>query len=225
MMERITTGIKKLDSVMGGGFPDSTVTLLVGGPGTGKTLFSLNFLLEGALKGEKCYHMSFNESKSEILRACKGIKSLEKIDGVLDKTLIIEEVNLGKIIDINYLAKTFENYPKIDRLVIDNMNKLLLYANNNKEFRMRFSELVRYLKKNVKCAIFLYESMNQDDESYSGQYFEVDGVVDLSFIDLEEKPKRILSIMKMRYTDFEPRVPHVFKISKEGLSLGEEEIV
>ncbi len=58
----ITTGLTGLDKLMGGGFPKGTAVLLSGGPGAGKTLFGLNFLVDGAEKGEKCYYLSISES-------------------------------------------------------------------------------------------------------------------------------------------------------------------
>lgn len=51
-MERITTGIKGFDDLMEGGFPKGSTILLAGGPGTGKTIFALQYLCDGAAKGE-----------------------------------------------------------------------------------------------------------------------------------------------------------------------------
>jgi len=76
---RVTTGIKKLDAVLSGGFPENSLVLLSGGPGTGKTLLGLKFILEGAKKGEKCCYITLNESRDELLKACQPIKSLQDV--------------------------------------------------------------------------------------------------------------------------------------------------
>ena len=46
---KATTGIQGLDGILGGGFPAGALTLLSGGPGTGKTIPGLEFLYRGAL--------------------------------------------------------------------------------------------------------------------------------------------------------------------------------
>ena len=49
---RITTGVAGLDEVLGGGLTRDRVYLVEGSPGTGKTTLSLQFLLDGAARGE-----------------------------------------------------------------------------------------------------------------------------------------------------------------------------
>ncbi|HKI75722.1 MAG TPA: ATPase domain-containing protein, partial [Candidatus Bathyarchaeia archaeon] len=43
-MDRVPTGIKGLDELLGGGFPDGRCILIVGSPGSGKTTFALQYL-------------------------------------------------------------------------------------------------------------------------------------------------------------------------------------
>ncbi len=226
----IPTGLPYLDKLLGGGFPDNTVILVSGGPGTGKTLFGLNFILEGAAKGQKCCYVSLMENKSELLRACSGIETLKKVENHIDKNFAIQEVKLaeqtsmvlGKF-DLEQFTKLFDHYPKIERAVIDNVNKLLIYAKSDKEYRMRFADLVKELKKRFVCSLIMCESDGVD--SGNGEAYECDGVVRLSFLEVEEKPKRILEVHKLRYAEFEPRVPHEFVISRSGLKLVETAVI
>jgi circadian clock protein KaiC len=51
--ERVPTGILGLDSLIEGGFPKGRSILVTGEPGTGKTIFSLQFLVEGLARGGK----------------------------------------------------------------------------------------------------------------------------------------------------------------------------
>ena len=49
--KKAPSGIAGLDEITGGGLPHGRTTLLVGGPGSGKTIFALQFLAHGARIG------------------------------------------------------------------------------------------------------------------------------------------------------------------------------
>jgi KaiC/GvpD/RAD55 family RecA-like ATPase len=64
---RVETGIAGLDVMLRGGFPSGRMTLITGGPGTGKTIFCAQFLHHGAnKKGEKTMYISLDENKSQF---------------------------------------------------------------------------------------------------------------------------------------------------------------
>src|SRR5687768_12065960 len=63
---RALTGIEGLDEILGGGLPTNHLYLLDGEPGTGKTTLALQFLLEGAAKGEKGLYVTLSESRAEL---------------------------------------------------------------------------------------------------------------------------------------------------------------
>jgi circadian clock protein KaiC len=221
---RVATGIKKLDNVIGGGFPKNTRVLVSGGPGSGKTLFALKFLMDGVLKGEKCCYVSLNETRDELLRACKGIKSLEKAEKYMGKNLAIEYIPLGENITMKKFIDIIASYPKIDRLVIDNVNKLLIFAESERSYRLNLSELVKHLKP-MDCTLLICETRGDNKDTGNGESFECDGVLHFSFLELEEKPMRTVSIHKMRYTSFDPKVPYEFVIDGKDLRLSGTKII
>ena len=63
---RQKTGILGLDNILGGGFPASSVYLVQGDPGVGKTTLCLQFLLEGVRAGETCLYVTLSESAAEL---------------------------------------------------------------------------------------------------------------------------------------------------------------
>src|ERR1044071_8876941 len=68
---RVSTGIAGLDDVLGGGFDPDRVYLVEGEPGTGKTTLALQFLLEGARRGEKGLYITLSESERELQLVAK----------------------------------------------------------------------------------------------------------------------------------------------------------
>ena len=126
---------------------------------------------------------------------------------------------MGKNVTVEYFVKLFATYPQVDRLVIDNLNKLLIFAENRNDYRMYLSNLVTYLREKTRCAILICETKDRELDTGNGEAFECDGVINLSFLELEETPKRTLEVYKLRYTSFEPRVPHELVIDEGGLQL------
>ncbi len=60
------TGIAGLDEVLAGGFQRGNLFLLEGDPGSGKTTASLQFLMDGAAKGERGLYVTLSESEKEL---------------------------------------------------------------------------------------------------------------------------------------------------------------
>src|SRR5246127_3086649 len=68
MLEKVPTGIRGLDQVTHGGFPKGRTALVCGGPGTGKTLLGLEFLVRGAmLYNEPGVCLALEETVQEIV--------------------------------------------------------------------------------------------------------------------------------------------------------------
>ncbi|MEO8004309.1 MAG: circadian clock protein KaiC [Betaproteobacteria bacterium] len=61
------TGVTGLDEMTDGGFPSGRTTIVVGGPGSGKTILSLQFLVRGAAHGEAGIFVAFEETSSRII--------------------------------------------------------------------------------------------------------------------------------------------------------------
>jgi len=65
-LERLETGIKGLDELLGGGFPRGKTILVVGSPGSGKTTFAMQYLYRGALLGEGGLYISMDEPPENV---------------------------------------------------------------------------------------------------------------------------------------------------------------
>ncbi|MDP8913524.1 MAG: hypothetical protein M3N39_08115, partial [Pseudomonadota bacterium] len=58
----VPSGSPALDYILCGGYASNRVHLIEGEPGSGKTTLGLQFLLEGAAKGETCLYITLSES-------------------------------------------------------------------------------------------------------------------------------------------------------------------
>ena len=88
------TGITGLDDILSGGFMRGSLFLIEGNPGTGKTTLALQYLMEGARKGESCLYVTLSETKIELVRGAAShgwtidqrieVFELQPPDSVLD---------------------------------------------------------------------------------------------------------------------------------------------
>src|SRR5471030_1159785 len=87
-LQKCPTGIKGFDEITEGGLPKNRNTLLCGSTGSGKTLFGIDFLINGAINyNEPCIFMSFEETEDELY---KDVASLNlDLQGLVSKRKIL----------------------------------------------------------------------------------------------------------------------------------------
>lgn len=129
MVSRTKTGIQGLDQILGGGLPSQSVTTLVGQPGTGKTILSLQFLYEGAKKGENGIFLTLEELAQDILEQGEclgwGISELVK-----DRNLVIKHINPSTVRFPALFESLADKVKKenVKRLVIDSATTLWMFS-------------------------------------------------------------------------------------------------
>ena len=96
MLRKVASGIKGLDEITGGGLPAGRATLVVGGPGSGKTLLGTAFLVRGAVQdGEPGILVSFDERAAD-LEVNSSSLGYDLADLQRRKQLVIEHVQIER---------------------------------------------------------------------------------------------------------------------------------
>jgi len=125
---KVRLGVPGLDPLLGGGVPQSTVLLLPGCVGSGKTIFSLQFIAEGAKKyHERGLYVSFEESEEKLVEQAMlfgwNFKALEKKK--MARIMLLPALTMGEMLsDLDKAIRTF----KPQRLVIDSFTFMSLAA-------------------------------------------------------------------------------------------------
>ena len=69
MMSIVDTGVDGLNTMLGGGIPEGSSTLVLGSYGAGKTTMGIHFAHRGASKGENVVYFTLEERKESIMQA------------------------------------------------------------------------------------------------------------------------------------------------------------
>jgi circadian clock protein KaiC len=95
-LPKVSTGIRGFDDVTDGGLPRGRPTLIAGGPGCGKTLFGLEFVMRGAVEfGEPGVFVTFEEPPHDLALNVRSLGyDLERL--VKNKRVAIEYVRVER---------------------------------------------------------------------------------------------------------------------------------
>lgn len=129
-MDRVKSGIPGFDQLVGGGIPKGFNLLVTGMPGTGKTIFGLQYLYNGALQGEKGMYITLDSRLLALEEQCTQFGwDLNKMRG--EKKLFFLEVPLNRQLRIN-LFKFIEDRIREDgvtRIVFDSLSSFVFNIN------------------------------------------------------------------------------------------------
>lgn len=229
MVERIETGIEGLDELVEGGLPKNSVTLVSGGPGTGKTLFCSQFLWHGLQRGDNCLFITLEEDDEDILDDAKEFGwEFEKYSE--DGKFAINYINPFRA-NSGFDKHIQEQIDDIDadRVVIDSTSVIGMYSNGKGDVRRQLYELIKMLKSSDVTSIMTAEAPNDDSgriSRYGVEEFVADSVVVLHYMGIGGGIYRNVEVPKIRKTDQE-KGSFPMKISDEGMSVfkTEEEYV
>jgi circadian clock protein KaiC len=156
-IEKAATGITGLDEITAGGLPRGRTTLVVGGPGSGKTLLGMEFLINGALQfDEGGVFLAFEETANELATNVRSLgHDLESM--INDKKLIVDHVRIERSeieetgeYDLEglfvRLAHAIESVGA-RRLVIDTLEVLFGGLQDHGILRAEFRRLFRWLNE------------------------------------------------------------------------------
>lgn len=169
MIQIIPSGIPGFDRVLNGGLIKGCSYLVKGGPGSGKTIFGLQFLLEGIKNGEKSAFISFEESEKEVQMQAKSfgwdiddvvfIDLTKEFDILSSNFLFLDSDNLSEINSFIQTIAEKEELKGVERLFVDGCSVLRDIINNDALFRRIFSSIVNFLSEKEITALVSDEMM------------------------------------------------------------------
>ena len=238
LIKRISTGINGLDGIIEGGFPNRSITLVSGPPGSGKSIFSFQFLYEGFIKNEKGLFLTLDKKVEGLLIQSKklGLNFKSAIEDKLvkfrflniNKKLIYESM-INEILSGDFKRIVLDSITPLSEMPIygnyNENNKLDISAFNSEEYppntnlpirRLHLQYIINALESTESTSVVTSElPMGSSLFSRDGiSEFLADGVIILSFDPTMNRRK--MSVMKMRNTKHTLK-PHDIEIKEGGI--------
>ncbi len=229
---RILTGVTGIDDMLGGGIPEKGILLLCGGPGVGKTIFTLQYMMAAVERGEPCVYITLEEPmEKKTLNARAFGWDIEKAEAAdmiatLDIYMVphsqgvVEQIDRkrGKIqFSIEHEIEAAVKRIGAKHIIIDPLTSLLIHESRSGKKRHLIGQLFDSIRRMNCTAIVTSEGLPKVNEFYMEQFLS-DGVVLLGKDMLEFKLIKTLRIDKMRGIDFDDQ-PRRYVITNRGFQV------
>ncbi len=224
--QRILTGITGLDDVLHGGLPSGHLYVVEGEPGTGKTTFGLQCLLEGAGRGEKVMYITLSESKIELEEV--ALSHHWSLDRIALFEFVPTEANLRPEdqysafhpSEVEFQDTTQSILQEVERvnparIVFDSLSELRLMAQDSLRYRRQILALKHYFL-NRQCTVLLL-----DDKTTEGHDMQLHSIAH-GVVSLERLPReygierRRVRVAKLRGSTFREGF-HDYRIETGGI--------
>ncbi|MDK2825209.1 RecA-superfamily ATPase, KaiC/GvpD/RAD55 family [Methanolobus vulcani] len=229
-MARISSGIRNLDKRLQGGFPEGECILITGKPGTGKTIFGMQFLYNACLEGKKCIMLATEETPEKIVEHGKAIgfdlepfienKQLTMIRFFEMRVMNMEEdpdsYTFMNIDTLNNLAHIIDD--DVNVIVVDNLGTFSIGV-NLKTFKEELEVLSFLLSTQKRTSLMIMDAAAHEFTHNIAEYSTY-GTIKLMFKEnpYTGKMERFMFIPKMRGTKITLELIN-YDITEEGITL------
>jgi len=220
------SGIAGLDAVLHGGFPEGRTTIVVGGPGSGKTVLATQYLVNGAtLFDDPGLLVSFEESPRALKANFPAISCPEGdvgagvhfVDGRMPEDAIeAGGFDLGGLIAI---ASSLVKKHGVKRIAIDGIDALFALSDKPMNRRREILRVLNWLRDSEITALLTIK-VGEGAGDIPGYFdlaeYAADGVIKLKTTLVGELSRRTFAVVKMRGSGYEAGA-HPYLISDHGI--------
>lgn len=218
--ERMSSGNPEADHILGGGFPTNSINIVMGHPGSGKTIFAEQLIFHNAADDRPIlYFTTLSEPLSKVVRYLQGFRFFD--EEKLGTQVIYEDIGpqlaaegAGALIPLLREAITSVS-PKV--IVIDSFKAVHDLAPAAAERRRIVYEMTALLSAYGTTAFLLGEYTEDDILAYP-EFAVADGIVELSRRRLGNRDERYFRVYKLRGSRYLEGA-HAFRITSAGLDV------
>jgi len=220
-LERLRTGNPELDSILGGGFPVNSINILMGEPGSGKTILAERLMFANADENGRpiLFLTTLSEPLDKVVRYLQQFSFFDgaKLAGSIVYDSIGEELaEQGVAMLVPRLKELIkEQRPKI--IVIDSFKAIHDLSTSVPEMRRMLYEVAGLLTAYETTAFFIGE-YSTDQIAVYPEFAVADGMVELARNKLGTRDERFLRVLKLRGSGYLEGL-HAFRLTSNGLEV------
>nr|WP_298141048.1 ATPase domain-containing protein [uncultured Pseudomonas sp.] len=219
---RVNSGIAKLDQMIGGGLPRASITLLMGPSGIGKTSLGINFLAQSSV-AEPGLLFGFYETPERTRLKARAIGvDLQALEDSGAMHLIWQPTTEALLDSLGARLLEAVRAKGIKRLVIDSLGGMAQATTNPARMVEFFSALMNELRACGVTAFVTWEMRDLFGSEINAPGPGLSGIVDnlvlMRFVEMQSELKRLLSILKMRDSVYDPALLEMV-INENGIDL------
>lgn len=222
--ERLSFGIPGVDAILGGGLTAQTTTLVAGTPGVGKTLLGLHFLSAAEHAGDPALYVGFTETRAQLEERSRtfGLHLMDAEAAGCLRLTVLPGYDLDADRIAALIARDIEERG-VRRLMIDSLAELergVLARDRRTDF---LSALVTYLRnQNVTTYVTLdISSVVSPTLEFADTPLSVlaENLVVLRLAEYRNRLHRLMAILKMRFSDYDPTLYEYLVMAGRGITL------
>ena len=221
MSDRILGGEPRLDEILGGGLPPNAINLIMGLPGSGKTILAQQYLFANATRtAPGLYLTTVSEPLEKVLRYGQ---TLEFFDATAVGSRVFYEALGPSLAEQSPLSSVLDRIIDLLRerkpgmIVIDSFKALHPYARDAEDFRRFLHDLSGRLSAYPATSLWIGE-YTWDDIGSAPEFAVVDAVVALTVERKAEREARVIQVLKLRGSAFRSG-KHAYRLSSRGLEV------
>jgi circadian clock protein KaiC len=219
----VSSGIKKLDALFGGGLDRGTTTLILGQAGTGKSTLALQYAVHMAAQGERSMIFTFDETRDVMLRRAKtlGFK-LEK--AIKNSTITVQQVDPAELSPGEFAVRILRGVETGCKLVaIDSLNGYLNAMPGERYLNNQLHELCTCLNQQgvVTILVLAQKGGTAAAEAPVNLSYLSDTVASLRYFEAYGEVKQSIAMVKKRSGRHEKTIREFKLISGKGIVVGE----
>ena len=206
------------------GLFQQSAILLRGAPGTGKTTFGLQFLLEGVRRGEAGLFISFEEFPQSLYRDAASLgwdlAEVEETGGLRMIFTSPKVLQLSLATPESSIVRTIHQFD-IRRVVIDSLTHFTQLIDDNHELRRTYHQVISAFRREGVTTLYLGEEMRSDytNQERGRLSFVVDTLVMLRYLEIDSAIQRAVVVLKMRSSAHDTAI-HEYAIGQNGIMVG-----
>jgi circadian clock protein KaiC len=221
LSDRLTSGRRRLDEVLNGGLPPNAINMIIGVPGSGKTILSQQYVFRNAtVERPGLYFSTVSEPFDKILRYGQSLEFFDAA-AVRERRVVYEDLGGVLVKDgLDGVLVTVGRFLKELRpgiVVIDSFKALHAFAKDEGEFREFLHGLSSRFSATAATAIWVGEYGRAEAQG-AAEFAVADAIIALDLKRAGDREVRVLQVLKLRGSGFLSG-EHSYRISPAGLNV------